>query len=66
MAGPLPTIDSPDPGPAGFQGSLIVAEFESLEEARSWIEEEPYVRGGVYREVEIFPFVKVLPRLEDG
>ena len=61
LAGPLPAIDSPDPGPAGFQGSLIVAEFPSLQEARAWADADPYVNAGVYREVEIYPFKKVLP-----
>lgn len=61
LAGPLPAIDSPDPGPAGFQGSLIVADFPSLREAEAWIAEDPYVREGVYATVEIFPFKKVLP-----
>lgn len=61
LAGPLPAIDSPDPGPAGFSGSLIVAEFGSLEEARSWAEADPYVAAGVYREISVQPFKKVLP-----
>lgn len=61
LAGPLPAIDSPDPGPAGFQGSLVVAEFTSLEEARAWTEADPYVAAGVYAEVEVYPFRKVLP-----
>ncbi len=61
LAGPLPAIDSPDPGPAGFQGSLVVAEFESLEAARAWAAADPYVAAGVYREVEVFPYRKVLP-----
>ncbi|MCP5196905.1 MAG: YciI family protein [Gammaproteobacteria bacterium] len=61
LAGPLPAIDSPDPGPAGFQGSLVVAEFASLEEARTWADADPYVAAGVYTAVEIYPFRKVLP-----
>jgi len=61
LAGPLPAIDSPNPGPAGFSGSLIVAEFGSLEEARAWAEGDPYVATGVYREVSVLPFKKVLP-----
>lgn len=65
LAGPLPAIDSPDPGPAGFQGSLIVAEFDSLAEARAWIEEDPYAKGGVYADVAVYPFLKVFPRSED-
>ncbi|MHB0985023.1 MAG: YciI family protein [Sulfuricella sp.] len=61
LAGPLPAIDSPDPGPAGFSGSLIVAEFESLEAALSWAEADPYVDAGVYARVTVKPFKKVLP-----
>jgi len=61
LAGPNPAIDSPDPGAAGFSGSLIVAEFESLDEARSWAEADPYVAAGVYADVIIKPFVRVLP-----
>jgi uncharacterized protein len=61
LAGPLPAIDSPDPGPAGFAGSLIVAEFESLEAARAWIEADPYVTDGVFATVDVHPFVKVAP-----
>lgn len=61
LAGPLPAIDSPDPGPAGFVGSLVVAEFESLEAARAWADADPYVAAGVYASVEIQPFRKVLP-----
>jgi len=61
LAGPLPAIDSSDPGPAGFSGSLIVAEFESLEAAKSWAENDPYVAAGVYENVVVKPFNKVLP-----
>ncbi len=61
LAGPLPAIDSSDPGPAGFRGSLIVASFDSLEEARAWAEADPYVVAGVYARVHVFPFKKVLP-----
>ncbi len=61
LAGPLPAIDSPDPGPNGFTGSLIVAEFASLEAARAWADTDPYVTGGVYASVEVRPFLKVLP-----
>ena len=61
LAGPLPAIDSPDPGPAGFQCSLVVAEFATLEEARTWADADPYVAAGVYAAVEIYPFRKVLP-----
>ena len=61
LAGPFPAIDSPDPGPAGFSGSLIVAAFASLEEARAWADADPYVAAGVYARVEVKPFKKVLP-----
>jgi uncharacterized protein YciI len=61
VAGPRPAIDSPDPGPAGFEGSLIVADFESLQAAREWAESDPYVLAGVYESVEVSPFIKVLP-----
>lgn len=61
VAGPFPAIDSPDPGPAGFSGSLIVAEFESLEAARAWADADPYVDAGVYAQVSVRPFRKVLP-----
>jgi len=61
LAGPCPAIDSPDPGPAGFTGSLIVAEFSSLEAAREWADADPYVAAGVYTQVTIKPFKKVLP-----
>lgn len=61
LAGPFPAIDSPDPGPAGFSGSLIVAEFDTLGDARSWAEADPYVAAGVYASVDVQPFRKVLP-----
>ena len=61
LAGPYPAVDSNDPGPAGFTGSLIVAEFESLEDARAWADADPYVEAGVYRSVSVKPFRKVLP-----
>jgi uncharacterized protein len=61
LAGPHPAIDSPDPGPAGFTGSLIVAEFESLEDARAFADADPYVAAGVYESVTVKPFKKVLP-----
>lgn len=61
LAGPFPAIDSPDPGPAGFTGSLIVAEFSSLEAARDWANADPYVAAGVYGDVQVRPFKKVLP-----
>jgi len=61
LAGPGPAIDSVDPGSAGFTGSLIVAEFPSLEEARNWADADPYVAAGVYAAVEVKPFRKVFP-----
>jgi hypothetical protein len=61
LAGPCPAIDSPDPGPAGFSGSVIVAEFESLEAARVWTAADPYVTEGVFESWEVRPFLKVLP-----
>ena len=61
LAGPFPAIDSPDPGPAGFTGSLVVAEFGSLEDAQSWANDDPYVAAGVYESVVVKPYKKVLP-----
>jgi uncharacterized protein YciI len=61
LAGPHPAIDSPDPGPAGFSGSLVVAEFDTLEDARAWADADPYVAAGVYASVTVKPFRKVLP-----
>ncbi len=61
LAGPCPAIDSPDPGPAGFSGSMIIAEFASLEAARTWADADPYVAAGVYEKVTVKPFKKVLP-----
>jgi len=61
LAGPRPAIDAEDPGPAGFQGSLIVAQFESLEDARQWADSDPYVRAGVYESIEVTPFKRVMP-----
>ncbi|WP_373054223.1 YciI family protein [Thioalkalivibrio sp.] len=59
LAGPFPAIDSDEPGPAGFTGSLIVAEFPSLEAAREWADADPYVAAGVYTVVDVRPFKKV-------
>ena len=59
IAGPHPAIDSEDPGPAGFTGSLIVAEFESLEAAQEWADADPYITAGVYEKVIVKPFKKV-------
>ena len=61
LAGPCPAVDSPDPGPAGFTGSLVVAEFENLDAARAWADADPYVEAGVYARVEVRPFRQVLP-----
>jgi uncharacterized protein len=61
VAGPMPAIDSPDPGPAGFAGTVVIAEFGSLAEARAWAEDDPYAREGVFRALEVRPFNKVLP-----
>lgn len=61
LAGPFPAIDSEDPGPAGFDGSLIVAEFPDLAGARAWADADPYVAAGVYAEVAVRPFRKTLP-----
>jgi hypothetical protein len=61
LAGPCPAIDSPDPGPAGFSGSLIVAEFPSLDDARAWADADPYVVAGVYARISVRPFKRVLP-----
>lgn len=61
LAGPHPAIDSEDPGPAGFIGSLVVAEFPSLEAAQAWADADPYVEAGVYARVTVKPFRKVLP-----
>ncbi len=61
LAGPHPAIDSPDPGAAGFSGSLIIAEFPSLPAAQAWAAADPYVEAGVYREVQVKPFNRVFP-----
>ncbi|MBZ2187591.1 YciI family protein [Alcanivorax sp. JB21] len=61
LAGPHPAIDSEDPGEAGFTGSLVVAEFESLEAAQRWADADPYLTSGVYQRVTVKPFRKVLP-----
>jgi uncharacterized protein YciI len=62
VAGPRPAIDAADPGPAGFQGSLVVADFNSLAEARAWADADPYFEAGVYQRVEVSPFNRVLPK----
>ncbi|MEC9375643.1 MAG: YciI family protein [Pseudomonadota bacterium] len=61
IAGPHPAIDAYEPGPAGFSGSLIIAEFATLEEAEKWANDDPYVSANVYKEVTVKPFKQVLP-----
>lgn len=61
IAGPHPAIDAEDPGLAGFTGSLVVAEFESVDAAREWAAADPYMDAGVYKEVAVKPFRRVLP-----
>ena len=61
LAGPHPSIDSDDPGTAGFTGSLVVAEFASLKDAQAWADIDPYLEAGVYAKVTVKPFKKVLP-----
>ncbi|RTZ74691.1 MAG: YciI family protein [Gammaproteobacteria bacterium] len=61
LAGPFPAIDAEDPGETGFTGSLIVAQFDSLEEAQEWAAADPYVSAGVYERISVKPFRKVLP-----
>lgn len=62
LAGPRPALDSPDPGPAGFLGSLVVARFDSLEEAQAWADADPYMESGAYESVEVSPFKRVMPK----
>ena len=62
IAGPHPAIDSEDPGPAGFTGSLVVAEFPSLDDAQRWADADPYLAAGVYAQVHVKPFKKVFPQ----
>lgn len=61
VAGPHPVLDTPDPGDAGFTGSLVIAQFDSLEAAQSWADADPYVDAGVYQKVQVKPFKAVLP-----
>ncbi len=61
VAGPHPALDTEDPGSAGFTGSLIIAEFDSLEAARDWADSDPYVAAGVFRQVVVKPYKRVLP-----
>ena len=61
VGGPTPSIDSSDPGAAGFTGSVIIAEFDSLQAAKEWANDDPYMRSGVFKNVTVKPFEKVLP-----
>lgn len=61
VAGPHPALDTPEPGDAGFTGSLVIAEFDSLESAQAWADADPYVEAGVYKRVTVKPFKAVLP-----
>lgn len=61
VAGPLPAIDSADPGPAGYVGSVVIAEFESLAAARTWADADPYLTQGAWARADVDPFVPVLP-----
>ncbi|MGO3128372.1 MAG: YciI family protein [Luteimonas sp.] len=61
LAGPCPAIDAEDPGPAGFSGSIVIAEFDSLADARAWADADPYVEAGVYVRIDVRPFRQVLP-----
>lgn len=61
VAGPCPAIDADDPGPAGFSGSIVIAEFESLQAAQAWADTDPYMAAGAYDRVEVRPFRRVLP-----
>ena len=61
VAGPTPAIDSQDPGPAGFTGSLVIADFPSLDDAQAWADADPYITAGVYEKVTVKPYKKVLP-----
>lgn len=61
LAGPCPAIDGEDPGPVGFSGSLVIAQFDALQQAQAWADADPYVAAGVYQRVLVRPFKKVLP-----
>lgn len=61
VAGPLPAIDTAEPGPAGFVGSVVIAEFASLEDARAWADADPYIAQGAWSHADVHPFVPVLP-----
>ena len=61
VAGPCPAIDAPDPGPAGYTGSVVIAEFPSLDDARAWADADPYLAAGVYERIDVRPFRQALP-----
>ncbi len=61
LAGPFPTVDANDPGPAGYSGTLVVAEFASLEEAEAWAQSDPYVSAGVFSQIAVRPFRRTFP-----
>ena len=61
LAGPLPAIDAEDPGPAGFTGSLVVAEFDSLDQAEAWAKDDPYIEAGAWSGADVRPFLQVRP-----
>ena len=61
VAGPLPAIDNEDPGPNGYEGSLVIAEFDSLEDAKEWAQNDPYVTNEIYHSFTVKPFKKVFP-----
>ncbi|MFT4581006.1 MAG: hypothetical protein ACI915_004263 [Gammaproteobacteria bacterium] len=61
IGGPFPAIDAEDPGPAGFTGSVIIAEFASLADAERWIDDDPYSKAGIFRKLSVKPFVQVVP-----
>lgn len=61
VAGPIPAIESDDPGPAGFLGSLVIAEFPSQADAQAWAQADPYVANGVYDKVDVMPYIRALP-----
>lgn len=62
VAGPRPAIDAMDPGPAGFLGSLVVAQFDSLQQAQAWADADPYFEAGAYQSVDVSPFIRVMPK----
>ncbi len=62
VAGPRPAIDAADPGPAGYLGSLVIARFDSLQDAQAWADADPYFEAGVYQSVEVSPYLRVIPK----